>query len=98
MPNWSSLYRPGMPGVVQATIKPAGGLTRAVSGQWWQASAGGATDYIDLSRTESRFQAPDSDLSGVIRGDRITVAATEYTVTAADHDGHGITTLHVEPA
>lgn len=95
-PDWSPLYAPGMPGVVTATVITDGAVT-AVSGQWWREREGQSVDMLDLGRLESRFQAPSTTLADFRRGDLLIVAGTTYRISSADDDGHGVTTLHVEP-
>lgn len=95
-PDWSPLYAPGMPGTVTATVISDGAVS-TVSGQWWREREGQSVDFVDLGRLESRFQAPSVRLANLSRGDLLIVAGTTYRISSADDDGHGVTTLGVEP-
>jgi hypothetical protein len=99
MNRWpASANLPGSAGQATATAIISDGTVFTVSGQWVRAASGSGIESYDLTRLESKFIGPESDLAAIRRGDLLIIGSATYQVAAADNDGHGVITLPVEPA
>ena len=96
---WDSAFASGMPGVVSATLTPSRGAESTAYVQWWRDLQIAAEGDYRTAAVYCKIQGTDASLSGMHRGDLVTVAGTEYqAVTDAESDGHGVSTLYLEPA
>ena len=98
MSRFARAFLSDSPGVVAATVTPLGGLSSELLVQWWRESSRQSMQYVDLGGLDSRLVAESSAVADLSRGDGITVKGNAYTITAIDHDDHGMATLYVEPA
>lgn len=94
--DWSACFAPGMPGVVTAALAD-GGVTVAV--QWFDDPALSADGAYRVAARERRMVGLTADLGSVVRGETVTVGGVSYqAVTDAEDDGHGVSTVYLEPS
>ena len=98
MGTWDALFASGMPGVVSATLTPARGAESTAYVQWWRAHEVAGEGGYQVATVACRLAGTEAAVSHLRRGDRVTVAGTEYqAVTDSESDGHGVCTLYLEP-
>lgn len=95
---WDGLFQAGMPGVVQATITPARGAVRTINAHWWRDQVISQNGDYRVLGIQCQLKALDADLADMRRGCMVMIAGTEYQAVAdAETNGHGISTLYLEP-
>jgi hypothetical protein len=98
MGTWDALFAAGMPGVVLASLAPIRGTASSAYIQWWRAHQIESEGGYQVSTVGCRATGTETAIGHLRRGDRVTVAGTEYqAVTDAESDGHGVCTLYLEP-
>lgn len=81
---------------VTATITPAEGVSRSVVGIFDDPYLDAQLGEYRLDTSSPRFQASESALAGIERGDGVSIDGIEYLALAAPKpDGTGLATLEL---
>ncbi|MFD2112572.1 head-tail joining protein [Thiorhodococcus fuscus] len=93
----SVFFQPAAPGVVTVTVTPSEGLSRDLFAQWFRARDLSDSGVIELAGGGDSLQAPTTEVADLARGDTAVIDGVSYQITDRHDDGHGVSTLYLEP-